>query len=107
MRSTHPGTSSEFSLIELRSVRPWRRCAFSLIELIVVIGIIAILIALLMPAFIRSREAARTIQCSSQLYRLGQALHNYASSHQQHLPPWSGWHVAGGDGTGDDEPGPG
>jgi prepilin-type N-terminal cleavage/methylation domain-containing protein/prepilin-type processing-associated H-X9-DG protein len=83
------------------------RSGFSLIELLVVIGIIAVLIALLMPGAIRAREAARTVQCAGQLYRLGQALHLYASVHQQHLPAWSGWHVAGGDGTGEDDPGPG
>ena len=84
-----------------------RRLAFSLIELMVVIGIIAVLIALLMPTLIRSREAAGTVQCSANLYHLGQALHHYASANAQHLPSWSGWHVAGGDGTGEDDPGPG
>jgi prepilin-type N-terminal cleavage/methylation domain-containing protein len=84
-----------------------RRCGFSLIELIAVIGIIAIMIGLLMPAVIRSRESARTIQCASQLRQLGQAFANYAAHFDGHLPSWSGWHVAGGDGTGEDEAGPG
>jgi hypothetical protein len=44
------------------------------------------------------------VQCAGQLYRLGQAFHLYASVHQQHLLPWSGWHVAGGDGTGETIP---
>ena len=90
-----------------RRRRPRR--GFSLIELIVVIGLIAVLIALLIPALIRSRESARTIQCASQLRQLGQAFANYAAHFQGHLPSWSGWHVAGGgaggDGTGEDEPG--
>ena len=84
-----------------------RRTGFSLIELIVVIGIIALLIALLLPAIIRSNESARTVQCASQLRQLGNAFFNYAANNQGHLPPWSGWHVAGGDGTGEDDPGPG
>ena len=84
-----------------------RHRGFSLIELMVVIGIIAVLIGLLLPAIIRSRESARTIQCASQLRQLGQALANYANQFDGHLPAWSGWHVAGGDGTGEDEPGPG
>ena len=87
------------------------RRGFSLIELIVVIGLIAVLIALLIPAVIRSRESARTIQCASQLHQLGQAFANYAVHFQGHLPSWSGWHIAGGgaggDGTGEDEAGPG
>src|SRR5688572_27977269 len=83
------------------------RGGFSLIELMVVIGLIAVLIGLLMPAVIRARESARTIQCASQLRQLGQAFANYAAHHDGHLPYWSGWHVAGGDGTGEDEPGPG
>src|SRR4051794_36808708 len=86
-------------------VRP--RCAFSLIELIVVIGVIGILIALLLPAVISANEHARTVQCAAQLRQLGTALANYAASCQGHLPAWSGWHVAGGDGTGEDDPGPG
>src|SRR5687768_10606963 len=89
------------------AMRSRRRRGFSLIELIVVIGIIAILIALLIPAVLRSRESARTIQCASQLRELGQALANYAAHFDGHLPAWSGWHVAGGDGTGEDEFGPG
>src|SRR5438093_615936 len=53
-----------------------RRTGFSLIELIVVIGIIALLIALLLPAIIRSNESARTVQCASQLRQLGHAFFN-------------------------------
>src|SRR3954463_3385584 len=84
---------------------------FSLIELMVVIGIIAVMIGLLMPAIIRARESARQVQCATQLRQLGQALANYAAHFQGHLPSWSGWHIAGGgpggDGTGEDEAGPG
>ena len=83
------------------------RRAFSLVEILVVIGIIAVLIGLLMPAIIRARESARTIQCASQLRSLGHAFHMYANANQGHLPYWSGWHNAGGDGTGEDDPGPG
>ncbi|MEA2708963.1 MAG: hypothetical protein QOF78_1564 [Phycisphaerales bacterium] len=87
--------------------RQRRRLGFSLIELMVVIGIIAILIGLLMPAVIRARESAKQVQCAAQLRQLGQAFANYAAHFQGHLPSWSGWHVAGGDGTGEDDPGPG
>jgi len=79
--------------------------AFSLVELIVVIGIIALLVAMLMPALSRARETAKTIQCASQLRQVGQSLEMYAANSKWFLPPWSLWHVAGGDGTGEDFPG--
>jgi len=81
--------------------------AFTLIELLVVIGIIALLVAMLLPALNRAREAAVQVQCASQLRQLGMGFMNYAAQNRGWLPSWSGWHVYGGDGTGDDNPGPG
>jgi prepilin-type N-terminal cleavage/methylation domain-containing protein len=80
---------------------------FTLVELLVVIGIIALLVAMLMPALNKAREAARTVQCAAQLRQVGQALVNYASNSKGYFPGWSNWHIPGGDGTGDDDPGPG
>src|SRR5690625_6113526 len=50
-----------------------RRAAFTLIELLVVITIISLLIAILLPALQAAREAAKSIQCLSNLRQVGVA----------------------------------
>jgi prepilin-type processing-associated H-X9-DG protein len=57
-----------------------------MIELLTVVSIIAILIALLLPAVQSAREAARSAMCRSNLLQLGVAFGNYASTHRV-LPP--------------------
>jgi prepilin-type N-terminal cleavage/methylation domain-containing protein/prepilin-type processing-associated H-X9-DG protein len=60
---------------------------FSLIELLVVIGIIALLIALLLPALRRARQQANTIACRSNLHQIGQLLMIYANNNNGWIYP--------------------
>lgn len=72
-----------------------------------VIGIIALLIAILVPALNRARESAKTVQCAAQLRQVGQAIFNYASSNKGMLPCWSAEHFYPDDPFPIDESGPG
>ena len=71
--------------------------AFSLVELIVVIGIIALLVGILMPALAMARERANQIKCCAQLRSIGQAAQSHMAEHDSYMPTcgWQ-WNPLGG-----------
>jgi prepilin-type N-terminal cleavage/methylation domain-containing protein/prepilin-type processing-associated H-X9-DG protein len=65
---------------------------FTLVELLVVIGIIALLVGILLPALNRARQSANSVWCLSNLRQMGTAIHMYAGAHKDRLPLayWNG-----------------
>jgi prepilin-type N-terminal cleavage/methylation domain-containing protein len=75
-----------------------RQRGLTLIELLVVIGIIAVIVAMLLPAVQSARESARRSQCTANLKQISLAMHQYHNTHLV-LPPgkkgccWGTWLV--------------
>ena len=64
------------------------RNGFTLIELLVVVAIIALLVAILMPAINQARDLAKLNLCSTKLQQIGLAWHIYLSSNDHTFPKW-------------------
>lgn len=66
----------------------WRRQGFTLVELLVVIGVIALLLGLLLPAIIGARRSANDTLCKTRLRELATAANLYLHDHRRYpLPP--------------------
>ena len=65
--------------------------AFTLIELLVVVAVIALLLASLLPALEKARDAAHMTVCASDQRQLLLALYLYATDNEENFPPGSGY----------------
>src|SRR5438128_12233664 len=84
MKTRYKSHRRGFTLVELPA---FSKRGFTLVELLVVIGIIALLIGLLMPALTRARQQANSTKCQSNLRVLGQMLQIYENENKGWLFP--------------------
>jgi prepilin-type N-terminal cleavage/methylation domain-containing protein/prepilin-type processing-associated H-X9-DG protein len=70
-----------------------RRRGFTLVELLVVIGIIALLISMLLPALNRARESAKTVSCSNNLRQIGVGMMQYVNANKGWFPVFTDYYM--------------
>jgi prepilin-type N-terminal cleavage/methylation domain-containing protein len=68
------------------------RKAFTLVELLVVISIIALLLAILMPSLQRAREQAKFLICKNNVHQFSIAVAAYAAEYDNYVPPLDPWY---------------
>ena len=65
-----------------------RKAAFTLVELLVVISIIAILISIMVPTLAMAKELMKNLVCLNNLHIMGIAIHTYAGTYEGRVPPY-------------------
>src|SRR5688572_19523364 len=86
MDSSKPNSDPHMGIVPGHGDASSRATALTLVELLVVIGIIAVMIAILLPSLIKAREDARRVVCLSHVRQLTQAALLYAGDNGARCP---------------------